>query len=64
MRALIADDDPVTAALLAGSLRRWQLEPIVTHDGKAAWEKLCEPDARSHVRTNGLRACVSSAGRA
>ena len=44
MRALIADDDPVTAALVAGSVRRWNLEPIVAYDGKAAWEKLCEPD--------------------
>jgi DNA-binding response OmpR family regulator len=44
MRALIADDDPVTAALVAGSVRRWHLEPIVAYDGKAAWERLCEPD--------------------
>ncbi len=44
MRALIADDDPVTAALVAGSVRRWNLEPIVAYDGKAAWERLCEPD--------------------
>ena len=44
MRALIADDDPVTAALLAGSVRRWNLDPVVTHDGRTAWERLSEPD--------------------
>jgi DNA-binding response OmpR family regulator len=44
MRALIADDDPVTAALLAGSLRRWNLEPVVAHDGQEAWARLSEPD--------------------
>ena len=37
MRALIADDDRVNAAALAGSLRRWDFEVIVAHDGAEAW---------------------------
>ena len=47
MRALIADDDPVTAALLAGSVRRWNLEAVVTRDGREAWARLCEDDPPS-----------------
>jgi phosphoserine phosphatase RsbU/P len=41
MRALIADDDPVNAAALAGSLRRWNFDVRVAHDGAEAWA-LCE----------------------
>ena len=37
MRALIADDDPVNAAALAGSLRRWNFDVRVAHDGAEAW---------------------------
>jgi DNA-binding response OmpR family regulator len=47
MRALIADDDPVTAALLAGSVRRWNLEAVVTRNGRDAWDRLCEEDPPS-----------------
>jgi len=36
MRALIADDDPVNAAALAGSLRRWNFDVSVAHDGADA----------------------------
>lgn len=38
MRALIADDDPVTAAVLRGALRRWNLDVTVAHDGAVAWD--------------------------
>lgn len=38
MRALIADDDPVTAAVLRGALRRWHLDVVMAHDGAVAWE--------------------------
>src|SRR5918999_336890 len=38
MRALIADDDPVTAAVLSNALRRMNLEPVVVADGRAAWD--------------------------
>jgi len=41
MRALIADDDPVNAAALAGSLRRWDFDVRVAVDGAEAWA-LCE----------------------
>jgi sigma-B regulation protein RsbU (phosphoserine phosphatase) len=41
MRALIADDDPVNAAALAGSLRRWDFDVRVAGDGTEAWA-LCE----------------------
>jgi sigma-B regulation protein RsbU (phosphoserine phosphatase) len=37
MHALVADDDPVTAAALAGSLRRWNFDVTVAHDGASAW---------------------------
>jgi sigma-B regulation protein RsbU (phosphoserine phosphatase) len=38
MRALIADDDPVTAAVLGGALRRWHLDVVTAHDGALAWD--------------------------
>ena len=38
MRALIADDDTVTATMLAGSLRRWNLDVTVVANGAAAWD--------------------------
>jgi phosphoserine phosphatase RsbU/P len=38
MYALIADDDPVTAAVLRGALRRWNLDVVTAHDGAAAWD--------------------------
>ena len=41
MRALIADDDPVNAAALAGSLRRWDFDVRVAADGAEAWA-LCQ----------------------
>ena len=44
MRALIADDDPVTAAVLRGALRRWNLEVAVASDGAAAWDIIQGPE--------------------
>jgi DNA-binding response OmpR family regulator len=41
MRALIADDDLVTAAVVAGSLRRWGFDVSVAHDGAHAWDVIC-----------------------
>jgi sigma-B regulation protein RsbU (phosphoserine phosphatase) len=38
VRALIADDDRVTATILASSLTKWGFEVTVVHDGEAAWE--------------------------
>jgi DNA-binding response OmpR family regulator len=38
VRALIAEDDRLTAAMLAGALRRWGFDATVVHDGQAAWD--------------------------
>jgi sigma-B regulation protein RsbU (phosphoserine phosphatase) len=40
MRALIADDDAVTAMMLARALERWGLTVAVARDGHDAWQKL------------------------
>jgi two-component system, cell cycle response regulator len=40
MRALIADDDPVTRAILIKALKPWDLELTVAADGTEAWEAL------------------------
>ena len=37
MRALVADDDRATAALLRSTLEKWGLEVVVAHDGAEAW---------------------------
>jgi phosphoserine phosphatase RsbU/P len=38
MRALIVDDDPVSTAMLVGSLRRWNIHPAIVSDGADAWD--------------------------
>ena len=40
MRALIADDDPVTRAILIKALMPWNLEVTVAADGTEAWEAI------------------------
>lgn len=40
LRALVADDDPVTAAVLTVSLQRWGFRVTTVHDGDAAWAVL------------------------
>ncbi len=47
MRAVIADDDRGTTAILASALRRWGLEVAIAHDGDTAWRLLAsgEPPA-------------------
>ncbi len=42
MRALIADDDRVTATILASVLKRWGFEVTLAYDGQAAWERFRE----------------------
>jgi len=42
MRALVADDDLATAALLRRTLERWELEVIVAHDGLEALKAVQE----------------------
>jgi DNA-binding response OmpR family regulator len=41
VRALVAEDDRVTAAALSASLRRWNLDVSVVHDGAKAWGVIC-----------------------
>jgi sigma-B regulation protein RsbU (phosphoserine phosphatase) len=40
MRALVADDDGVTAMVLAGMLSQWKLDVSVAADGQQAWDLL------------------------
>jgi len=40
MRALIADDDRITTAILAGALASWGFDTTVAHDGDEAWVAL------------------------
>jgi sigma-B regulation protein RsbU (phosphoserine phosphatase) len=40
MRALIADDDRGTTAILAKSLGRWNFDVTIAHDGGTAWDLL------------------------
>jgi sigma-B regulation protein RsbU (phosphoserine phosphatase) len=40
IRVVIADDDQVTAEILARTLRKWNYDPIVTTDGASAWDAL------------------------
>jgi phosphoserine phosphatase RsbU/P len=64
MRALVADDDVVTAALLRSTLQRWNLDVTVAHDGEAAWDALERDPSISLVvldwsmpRLDGLEVC-------
>ncbi len=40
MRALIADDDRMSAKMLEAALRRWKFDVEIVHDGDAAWQRL------------------------
>jgi phosphoserine phosphatase RsbU/P len=43
LHALVADDDRVTAAVLAASLRRWNFDVSLAHNGEDAWNVICGP---------------------
>lgn len=43
LHALVADDDRVTAAVLAASLRRWNFDVTLAHNGEDAWNVICGP---------------------
>ncbi len=45
MRAVIADDDPVTTAILSNALRRWSIDATSAPDGTRAWELLAASPA-------------------
>lgn len=40
MRALVADDDRTTAAIVAASLRQWHFDVTIASTGTAAWDLL------------------------
>jgi two-component system, cell cycle response regulator len=40
MRAVIADDDPVTMAILSKALQHWDIEVMPASDGERAWDLL------------------------
>jgi two-component system cell cycle response regulator len=40
MRAVIADDDPVTMAILSRALQRWEIDVTPAADGARAWDLL------------------------
>src|SRR2546423_6417610 len=40
MRALIADDERTTTAVVSDALRGWGLDAVIAHDGPAAWQHL------------------------
>ena len=40
LRVIVADDDRVTAEILARTLRKWEFSPVVTGNGAEAWDKL------------------------
>jgi sigma-B regulation protein RsbU (phosphoserine phosphatase) len=45
MRALVADDDPVTTTILTRTLGRWGIESVIARDGSHAWEIIAAGDA-------------------
>jgi phosphoserine phosphatase RsbU/P len=47
MRALVADDDRITAVILSGALRQQGFEVAMVHDGTAAWERITGDTAPS-----------------
>ncbi len=42
LRVLVADDDKVSTLILSATLRSWQCEVLVAHDGAEAWTHLVE----------------------
>jgi DNA-binding response OmpR family regulator len=44
VRILVAEDDPVSRRVLVANLKRFGHEPVVTENGREAWERLNAPD--------------------
>jgi phosphoserine phosphatase RsbU/P len=44
LSALVADDDRVTATVLAASLSRWHFDVTTAQNGEEAWERICGPE--------------------
>jgi len=45
VKILIAEDDLTARIVLIAMLQKWGFDPVVTEDGKAAWEVMQQPDA-------------------
>lgn len=45
-RVLIADDDPISARILAKSIESWGLEAVIARNGREAWQALQSPGLR------------------
>jgi diguanylate cyclase (GGDEF)-like protein len=45
MRVLIAEDDLTSRSILTAILKKWGHDPVVTRDGREAWDALQAPDA-------------------
>jgi len=45
VRVLMAEDDRVSSTLLKAALTAWGHDPVIAHDGEAAWNILQQPDA-------------------
>src|SRR5690242_11663154 len=58
VRTLVADDDPVTAAALAGSLRRWNLNVCTARDGEEAWRVISGDDSPSLAIVDWMMPCL------
>jgi phosphoserine phosphatase RsbU/P len=58
IQVLLADDDPITTAALAGTLRRLDLDVTVAHDGALAWQIIEGPNAPSLAIIDWMMPCV------
>lgn len=58
VRTLVADDDPVTAAALAGSLRRWNLDVTIARDGEEAWKIVAGDQSPSLAIVDWMMPCL------
>jgi sigma-B regulation protein RsbU (phosphoserine phosphatase) len=58
IRALVADDDPVTAAALSGALRRLELDVSVAQDGALAWSMIDGPNPPAIAILDWMMPCV------
>ena len=58
VRALVAEDDPITSTALAGSLRRWNLDVIIARDGEEAWRHITGDRPPSLAIVDWMMPCI------
>jgi DNA-binding response OmpR family regulator len=58
VRVLVADDDPVTAAALAGSLKRWNFDVTIARDGEEAWNVISSDQPPSLAIVDWMMPCL------